>query len=474
MIRLFSETSKTFNSNGDVIIQPFRAKVHKEDNADYYLELEMGLKYADYLNRGVIIVAPTPQGYQAFRVDNPKKTASKISIKAWHVSYDMENYVVPHLLLIDKNGDEAVKALNQAVIPTSPFTLWSDVATIISYECERETMFDALDAIREQWGGHFVRDNFDFGLKAHIGQDLGIIIEYKKNLKEISYEEDDSDLCTMLMPVGKDNVMLNSLDPSASAWLESDVQYGIPYAKTVTFEQNINKEDYPTETDYIQALITDLRSQGNAYLNENKVPKINYSIKAHIDKVTDIGDVIEVKDYRLGIDLMTTVISYDYDCLTHRYTEVEFGNFKPSIVGILPMLEKGVLGIVKDVDNKVDREIGKGLSENDFTDADVTKLDGIEVGANKAVFTTAENNKGIVRIGDLLIQWGKQTVTTTANVVLDAEYDFIPDVQVTDVNGSTAGVAVSSATATGFTINASGTNRQISWLAVGKIKTVED
>lgn len=32
MIKIFSPTDKIFSSNGDVVIQPHRAKVHKEDN----------------------------------------------------------------------------------------------------------------------------------------------------------------------------------------------------------------------------------------------------------------------------------------------------------------------------------------------------------------------------------------------------------------------------------------------------------
>ena len=36
MIKLFSPTDKTFASNGDVVLQPLKAKVHKEDNGDYY------------------------------------------------------------------------------------------------------------------------------------------------------------------------------------------------------------------------------------------------------------------------------------------------------------------------------------------------------------------------------------------------------------------------------------------------------
>ena len=32
MIKIFGSTDKDFTSNGDVVLQPLRAKVHKEDN----------------------------------------------------------------------------------------------------------------------------------------------------------------------------------------------------------------------------------------------------------------------------------------------------------------------------------------------------------------------------------------------------------------------------------------------------------
>ena len=37
MIRVFSPNDKIFTSNGDAVIQPFKAKVHKEDNGKFYL-----------------------------------------------------------------------------------------------------------------------------------------------------------------------------------------------------------------------------------------------------------------------------------------------------------------------------------------------------------------------------------------------------------------------------------------------------
>ena len=88
MLRVFRATDTVFTSNGDVVLQPTKAKIHKEDNGDYYLEIEAGIEYVDYLTANRIIVADTPQGAQAFRIANPSKTKSKISLKAWHVYYD--------------------------------------------------------------------------------------------------------------------------------------------------------------------------------------------------------------------------------------------------------------------------------------------------------------------------------------------------------------------------------------------------
>ena len=36
MIKIFSPSDKIFSSNGDVVLRPLKAKVHKEDNGDYY------------------------------------------------------------------------------------------------------------------------------------------------------------------------------------------------------------------------------------------------------------------------------------------------------------------------------------------------------------------------------------------------------------------------------------------------------
>ena len=66
MIKVFGQTDTSFSSNGDIVLQSLKAKVHKEDNGNYYLDLETGLEYVDYIVEGNIVVANTPQGDQAF------------------------------------------------------------------------------------------------------------------------------------------------------------------------------------------------------------------------------------------------------------------------------------------------------------------------------------------------------------------------------------------------------------------------
>ena len=66
MIKLFSQTDTSFSTNGDKVIIPLRAKVHKEDNGSFYLDFECSLEYIDDIVAGNILVVPTPQGEQAF------------------------------------------------------------------------------------------------------------------------------------------------------------------------------------------------------------------------------------------------------------------------------------------------------------------------------------------------------------------------------------------------------------------------
>ena len=370
MIKLFQSTDKLFSSNGDKIIIPLRAKVHKEDNGSFYLDLETDLTYVNDLVEGNILVAPTPQGEQAFRIGNVEKTKRKLTMKAYHVFYDTENYLIADSYVVEKNCNDALDHLNNATDNPSPFTTISDVTDINSFRCVRKSLYEAIEIVLERWGGHLVRDNFTIGIREIIGQDNGVVVRYAKNLKDITCNENWDAVVTKLLPVGKDGLLLNALDETADLYVYSSTSYDIPYTKTVSFTQeDVLEENYQdsegnlNQTAYTQALIDDLRNQAQNYVEINSVPKINYTLSANLEKITDIGDTVEVIDERLGINILTNVISYDYDCILNKYTEIEFGNFQQKLSDLINTITSTAEEVATEATNTVHITLNKELQQ---------------------------------------------------------------------------------------------------------------
>ena len=284
--------------------------------------------------------------------------------------YDSEDYIIRDSYVVDKNCNDALDHLNNATDQTSPFTTLSDVTTINSYRCVRKSLFEALEVVLERWGGHLVRNNWNISIRSSIGQDNGVTVQYKKNLKEISCEENWTDVCTKLLPVGKDGILLNKLDPTADVYVYSDTTYDIPYTKVVSFSQDdVLEENYQDddgnldEEAYNQALILDLRQQAQNYVDINCLPQVNYTLSANLEKITDIGDTVRVFDERLNIDLLTNVISFDYDCILDKYTQIEFGNFKNTLSGLMATISNQTSEAIKRESNTMQIVLGQELKE---------------------------------------------------------------------------------------------------------------
>lgn len=336
MLKLFGITDKLYGTNGDKIIIPTYQHITKEDNGNYYLEIETSLDYIDDLTSNRILVSNTPSGEQAFRITDIEKRKSKLKIKAWHISYDSQNYIIQDSYVVGKDGNGAINHLNDATDITSPFTVSSDILATNSYRCVRKSLFEAWNDMLERWGGHLVRDNWNVAINDSIGQDNGVVVRYAKNLKDISASYDWTMVATKLLPVGKDGILLPEI------YVYGLDQYDIPYTKVIHFDQeDIQPENYldeygeEDEVAYQDALIEDLRQQAEQYLTENYLPKVNYTLNANLEKITDVGDTIEVIDERLGINIMTSLISFDYDCILEKYVELQFGNFQNTLSNLI-------------------------------------------------------------------------------------------------------------------------------------------
>ena len=393
MIRAFQPTDTSFISNGDAVLLPTKARVKNSDNGDYYLELTCGTEYNEYLQANNIIVAPTPQGDQAFRIRTINKSKNRIEVKAWHVFYDAQNYLIADSYAVRLTCNEALDHFNRATDTQSPFSMYSDITTVNTFRCVRKSLAECISTVLERWGGHLVRNNWNISVLNNVGVDNGVTIQYKKNLKELKAEYDWANVCTKLLPVGKDGILLDEL------YVYSDRKYGIPYTKAVNFSQDIEEEDYSDEESYKSALKADLLEQAKAYLEQNSLPIVNYTLKGNPERVTDIGDIIEVRDERIGVTVLTNVISYEYDAIQERYVSLEFGNFTNNLSNLISNIDT-------QTQTKVDSAVGE-LSTSIST----------EIKQTKEEIWQAFKSSYVIYDGDKILIVDSLPATTATNVI---------------------------------------------------------
>lgn len=361
MISVYESNEKIFNHNGLKVLHPRKCDIFKEDNGDYYIELEDTIDNIDYYQANMIIKCPTPfpEGKQLFRIINPEIKNNYIYVKAKHVYFDASNYIILDNYIVDKNCNYALEHLNSNTDKLSPFTTTSNINTLSTYRCVRKSLEEAINIVIERWGGHLVRNNFNISIFDEIGVDRGVQIKYSKNLKELKVNENWDDVVTKLLPVGKDGLLL----PEKYITLEEQL-YDIPFTKVISFEQELERDDYSSDEEYTNALTTDLRNKATVYLEDNKLPKVNYSLSANLDYITDVGDTVYLEHPKIKLALKINVISVKYDVIAQRFKNIEFGNFKNSLKSLIQNVNKVASDTAKAESEKVKTVLQEDLKQS--------------------------------------------------------------------------------------------------------------
>ena len=367
MIKVYDSNERLFNNNGIKILHPLVADITKKDNGDYYVELEDTIDFLDYYQNGLIVRIPTPWGVQGFRLGNPKVKNNKVTVKAWHLSYDAKNYIIADAYAVDKNCNDALAYFNDNTDAPTPFTTLSDVAAVVSTRAIRKTLLEVYEWLisEDKYGGHWFRDNWTLGIKARCGEDRGVVLAIGKNITDIQIAEDWDKVCTKILPYTTDGDTAIMLDETYVGI--SERLYDVPYTKVVKFENSFDAEDFASEEEYHAAIKTWLKTQAEAYVEANKLPKVNYSVSASIDNVSDIGDTIHVKHAKCRVNIITEVIAVKYDAIRKKYTKIEFGNFKPELKNISQTItaeaNKHTEAVVKDAQALLQMELEQATAK---------------------------------------------------------------------------------------------------------------
>lgn len=315
-------------SNGDIPVFALSCIEYKTLN-DWYIQCEFTLDYLDHVVQDAFLVVNTKEkGEQPFRVSNIE-VQSVIKCKAYHVGFDTKLYSVELAYALNQTCEQAMAAILQATIPTTPFTVYSDIVDLNVYSVEDTQLYDALLLCAEKYNGYLEFNKFQIRIMSNIGSDKGLRLEYGYNLLESEMFEDWSNVVTKIKPIGNDGLILNP------EWINADVSYDKPYTKIVHFDSN-NLDDL--------ALVSQL------YLDRWKVPQVNYKVKANINDDVEIGDTVQVKSRQF--ELEANVLSYKYDVLAKTLREVEFGNYRRTTQSAFEKLKTDTVKVTQETIDK--------------------------------------------------------------------------------------------------------------------------
>lgn len=346
---LFDKDATTFTTNGKGRLDCIECKVVEERNGQYELSMtitEDVLHASEIEMSSIIVVKPSQNGSnQAFRVYKITKADNgRFDISAQHISYQL-SYIpaMPFAVVASQSAcAETLQGLKNNSAEDNPFTFWTDVTTISSYNQTipasiRQRLGGIEGSVLDQFGGEYEWDNYTVKLWKNRGLSTpNVTLRYGKNITDISQEKYISNTITGICPYwtdtdGKQTVIL------PEKVVESEYADNYPYRRTITVDMSQEFETAPTEEQ--------LRAKAEDYLDKEGIGIPTVSIKvsfinlADTEEYKDIAplqnvslcDRVAVQFEKLGIDATAKVVKTTYDVLAERYDSIEVGTVKTSL-----------------------------------------------------------------------------------------------------------------------------------------------
>lgn len=339
MIKIFDPNDRDFKSNGNICINPISCIEKKKKSLNgWYLDIKVDIKYKNYIKKDYLVVIKTKSSInpQAFRIaddDNDSTiqlTDNYIIFKANHVFFDSKRYFLVDIRPKKLNAISALEYINERTDKKSPFFVYSDIDSVSTSYFIRKNLLEAWAVFEERYSGYFQFDNWNVRLMSTIGKETGEIIAYGQKLQGFQVYESWANVVTKLFPTGDNGLMLDE------KFIESDIQYDIPYTKTVQFTSDLDIEQQTEEN-----LKNELKIKAQNYLNENKYPLISYEVTSDINQDLDIGDKAHIK-HPLA-DIKVEVVEYTFDHVQKNFISIVFGNFVRDVKSKFDAIKKDII-----------------------------------------------------------------------------------------------------------------------------------
>ena len=339
---LFPSTATEFNTHGlGVLTDAISCTVTEERNGAFELTMQYpdtGVHFGEITDRCIIYAIPSPyrapQPFRIYRITRPMDGI--IMVYAQHITYDLSGVPLNPFTAI--NAPDALSKLSLNAAVDSPFTFWTDKATVASFAVStpsstRSVLGGSSGSILDVYGGEYEWDGFTVRLYGHRGYDNGVVISYGKNLTDIEQDRNISNVATGIYPYWTNaEGALVTCDPKI---VNAPGTYDFTRVVPVDFSNDFETQPTPAQ----------LQARAEKYVEDNKIgiPKTSitasfvqleqfpeYEDLALLEKC-DLCDTVTIRYPQLGVEAKAEIVKIKTDVLLERYNSVEIGDVRTNI-----------------------------------------------------------------------------------------------------------------------------------------------
>lgn len=287
---------------------------------------------------------------QPFRIYRVVPELDKVTVYARHIFYDLLDNMIKSLKPSPSVvGASVVQSLSGACLSSHDFSFYSDLtSTAEDVEWENVNPVEAMlgeNGLISKYGAELARDWYDVFLVRRVGNDTDVSIRERKNLTGISYDVDETDVVTRIMPTGEDadgNILylpeLYVDSPNLNAYTHPKwIHLPVSEAKEVTDgdEPKSKAQCYAEMRKGAQAEFDAGCDLPTVTLKVDFISCSDAEEYKQYAALTDIflGDSVRVVARRIGVEVSMRMTQYTYDCLTRKYTSVTLGTAADTLEG---------------------------------------------------------------------------------------------------------------------------------------------